>query len=49
LNFERQSIFHIKSNRDKVRRYVQAYIMANKIARTDSETTKQAIGKWSWR
>src|SRR5512139_1589746 len=30
----------IKSNPDKVRRYVQAYIEANKIARTDAETTK---------
>lgn len=37
----------IKSNPDKVRRYVQAYIEANKIARTDAETTKQVIGKWT--
>lgn len=37
----------IKSNPDKVRRYVQAYIEANKIARTDPETTKQVIGKWT--
>ena len=37
----------IKSNPDKVRRYVQAYIEANKIARTDAETTKQIIGKWT--
>lgn len=37
----------IKSDRDKVRRYVQAYIEANKIARTDPETTKQVIAKWT--
>lgn len=37
----------IKSNPDKVKRYVQAYIEANKIARTDPETTKQVIGKWT--
>lgn len=37
----------IKSDRDKVRRYVQAYIEANKIARTDPETTKQIIAKWT--
>jgi ABC-type nitrate/sulfonate/bicarbonate transport system substrate-binding protein len=37
----------IKSNPDKVRRYVQAYIEATKIARTDAETTKQIIGKWT--
>jgi len=37
----------IKSSRDKVRRYVQTYIEANKIARTDGETTKQVIGKWT--
>ena len=37
----------IKSNPDKVRRYVQAYIEASKIARTDAETTKQIIGKWT--
>jgi ABC-type nitrate/sulfonate/bicarbonate transport system substrate-binding protein len=37
----------IKSERDKVRRYVQAYIEANKIARTDPELTKQIIGKWT--
>jgi ABC-type nitrate/sulfonate/bicarbonate transport system substrate-binding protein len=37
----------IKGNPDKVRRYVQAYIEANKIARTDAETTKQVIGKWT--
>ncbi len=37
----------IKSNPDKVRRYVQAYIEATKIARTDPETTKQVIGKWT--
>ena len=37
----------IKSNPDKVRRYVQAYMEANKIARTDAETTKQVIGKWT--
>src|SRR5207253_2340554 len=30
----------IKTNPDKVRRYVQAYIESNKIARTDPETTK---------
>ena len=37
----------IKGNPDKVRRYVQAYIEATKIARTDAETTKQIIGKWT--
>jgi ABC-type nitrate/sulfonate/bicarbonate transport system substrate-binding protein len=37
----------IKANPDKVRRYVQAYIEANKIARTDPETTKQVIGKYT--
>lgn len=37
----------IKSSPDKVRRYVQAYIEANKIARTDPETTKQIIGKYT--
>ena len=37
----------IKNNPDKVRRYVQAYIEANKIARTDPETTKQIIGKYT--
>ncbi|HYA28526.1 MAG TPA: ABC transporter substrate-binding protein [Acidobacteriota bacterium] len=37
----------IKNNPDKVRRYVQAYIEANKIARTDAETTKQIIGKYT--
>ena len=37
----------IKSNPDKLRCYVQAYIEANKIARTDAETTKQVIGKWT--
>jgi ABC-type nitrate/sulfonate/bicarbonate transport system substrate-binding protein len=37
----------IKSNPDKVRRYVQAYIEATKIARTDAETTKQIISKWT--
>jgi ABC-type nitrate/sulfonate/bicarbonate transport system substrate-binding protein len=37
----------IKSDRDKVRRYVQAYIEANKIARTDPELTKQIIGKYT--
>ncbi|MBM4264717.1 MAG: transporter substrate-binding domain-containing protein [Deltaproteobacteria bacterium] len=37
----------IKSDRDKVRRYVQAYIEANKIARTDPETAKQVIAKWT--
>lgn len=37
----------IKSNPDKVRRYVQAYIEATKIARTDAETTKQIIAKWT--
>jgi hypothetical protein len=30
-----------------VRRYVQAYIESNKIARTDPETTKQIIGKYT--
>jgi ABC-type nitrate/sulfonate/bicarbonate transport system substrate-binding protein len=37
----------IKTNPDKVRRYVQAYIESNKIARTDPETTKQIIGKYT--
>jgi ABC-type nitrate/sulfonate/bicarbonate transport system substrate-binding protein len=37
----------IKTNPDKVRRYVQAYIESNKIARTDPETTKQVIGKYT--
>jgi ABC-type nitrate/sulfonate/bicarbonate transport system substrate-binding protein len=37
----------IKANPDKVRRYVQAYIEATKIARTDPETTKQIIGKYT--
>lgn len=37
----------IKGNTDKVRRYVQAYIEATKIARTDAETTKQVIAKWT--
>jgi len=37
----------IKTNPDKVHRYVQAYIEANKIARTDPETTKQIIGKYT--
>lgn len=37
----------IKSNPEKVRRYVQAYIEGTKIARTDPETTKQVIGKYT--
>jgi ABC-type nitrate/sulfonate/bicarbonate transport system substrate-binding protein len=37
----------IKGNADKVRRYVQAYIEGTKIARTDPETTKQVIAKWT--
>ena len=37
----------IKSNPEKVRRYVQAYIEGTKIARTDPETTKQIIGKYT--
>lgn len=37
----------IKKYPDKVRRYVQAYIEANKIARTDPETTKQLIAKYT--
>ena len=37
----------IKGNPDKVRRYVQAYIEATKIARTDPETTKQVIAKYT--
>jgi len=37
----------IKNSPDKVRRYVQAYIEANKVARTDAETTKQIIGKYT--
>ena len=37
----------IKNNPEKVRRYVQAYIEGTKIARTDPETTKQVIGKYT--
>ena len=37
----------IKANPDKVRRYAQAYIEGTKIARTDAETTKQIIGKYT--
>lgn len=37
----------IKGNPDKVRRYVQAYIEATKIARTDPDQTKQIIGKYT--
>jgi ABC-type nitrate/sulfonate/bicarbonate transport system substrate-binding protein len=37
----------IKGNSDKVRRYVQAYVEATKIARTDPETTKQVVAKWT--
>jgi ABC-type nitrate/sulfonate/bicarbonate transport system substrate-binding protein len=37
----------IKGNPDKVRRYVQAYIEGNKIARTDPEQTKQIIAKYT--
>ncbi len=37
----------IKSNPEKVRRYVQAYVEGTKIARTDPETTKQIIGKYT--
>jgi ABC-type nitrate/sulfonate/bicarbonate transport system substrate-binding protein len=37
----------IKNNPEKVRRYVQAYIEGTKIARTDPETTKQIIGKYT--
>jgi ABC-type nitrate/sulfonate/bicarbonate transport system substrate-binding protein len=37
----------IKSNPDKVRRYVQAYIEGTKIARTDAEATKQIIAKYT--
>lgn len=37
----------IKSSPDKVRRDVQAYIEANKVARTDPETTKQIIAKYT--
>jgi ABC-type nitrate/sulfonate/bicarbonate transport system substrate-binding protein len=37
----------IKSNPEKVRRYVQAYIEGTKIARTDPETTKQIISKYT--
>jgi ABC-type nitrate/sulfonate/bicarbonate transport system substrate-binding protein len=37
----------IKSNPEKVRRYVQAYIEGTKIARTDPETTKQVISKYT--
>ena len=37
----------IKGNPDKVRRYVQAYVEATMIARTDPVTTKQAIAKYT--
>ena len=37
----------IRTNPDKVRRYVQAYIESNKIARTDPKPTKQVIGKYT--
>jgi len=37
----------IKSNPEKVRRYVQAYIEGTKIARTDAEVTKQIISKYT--
>lgn len=37
----------IKGNPDKVRRYAQAYIEGSKIARTDPETTKQVIAKYT--
>ena len=37
----------IKGNPDKVRRYVEAYIEGSKIARTDPETTKQVIAKYT--
>ena len=37
----------IKNNPDKVRRYVQAYVEGTKIARTDPETAKQIIGKYT--
>ena len=37
----------IKSNPEKVRRYVQAYVEGTKIARTDPDTTKQIIGKYT--
>jgi ABC-type nitrate/sulfonate/bicarbonate transport system substrate-binding protein len=37
----------IKNHPDRVRRYVQAYIEANKIARTDAETTKQIIARYT--
>jgi len=37
----------IKGNADTVRRYVKAYIEATQVARTDPETTKQIIAKWT--
>ncbi|MGH7875524.1 MAG: ABC transporter substrate-binding protein, partial [Candidatus Binatia bacterium] len=37
----------IKNNPDKVRRYAQAYIEGLKIARTDAESAKQIIGKYT--
>ncbi len=37
----------IKNNPDKVRRYAQAYIEGLKIARTDADTAKQIIGKYT--
>ena len=37
----------IKSNPDKVRRYVQAYVEGTKIARTEPEIAKQVIAKYT--
>jgi len=37
----------IKNHPHRVRRYVQAYVEANKIARTDAESTKQIIAKYT--
>jgi ABC-type nitrate/sulfonate/bicarbonate transport system substrate-binding protein len=37
----------IKSNPEKVRRYVQAYVEGTKIALSDPETAKQIIGKYT--
>ncbi len=38
---------YMRENPDRVRRYVQAYMEGLKIARTDAEQAKQAIGKYT--
>ena len=37
----------IKGNADALRRYVQAYIEATKVARTEAKATKRIIAKWT--